>query len=413
MKDRQLHFCMITTFYPPYHFGGDAIYIYRLSNELARRGHHVDIIHCKDSYFLLKTEVPRGEYPNHPNVQVYGLKSKLGFLSPILTHVTGMSLLKRQFIKTKMELNDYDVIHYHNMSLIGITALQYGGNSIKLYTTNEYWLICPTHALCKFNREACRKKICFLCSLAQKRPPQLWRYTPLLGRMLQNVDRFISPSRFTKRKHLEEGLNISLTHIPYFTPRVQKGNIKNASEESYLRSHPYFLFVGRLEKIKGLQNVIPVFKKYVDYDLLVAGDGTYGSRLRRLATGIQNIRFLGTLNNEELQKLYRKALAVIVPSICPETFGLIVIESFSMKTPAIVNNVGALPEIIEDSGAGFVYSNEGELVSAMQKLAKYRNLRKALGERGFQAYLKYWSEDAHLEKYLNLIKQVQRAYNFS
>ena len=39
MADRPLSFCMVTTFYPPYHFGGEAMYIYRLSNELAERGH--------------------------------------------------------------------------------------------------------------------------------------------------------------------------------------------------------------------------------------------------------------------------------------------------------------------------------------------------------------------------------------
>ena len=35
MAERTLSFCMVTTFYPPYHFGGEAMYLYRLSNELA------------------------------------------------------------------------------------------------------------------------------------------------------------------------------------------------------------------------------------------------------------------------------------------------------------------------------------------------------------------------------------------
>ena len=52
--EQLLNFCMITTFYPPYNFGGDGIFIYRLSNALANRGHKVDIIHCKDAYLMLQ-----------------------------------------------------------------------------------------------------------------------------------------------------------------------------------------------------------------------------------------------------------------------------------------------------------------------------------------------------------------------
>jgi hypothetical protein len=49
MIDRPLRFCMITTFYPPYNFGGDGIFVHCLSNELARPGHYVDGIHCIDA----------------------------------------------------------------------------------------------------------------------------------------------------------------------------------------------------------------------------------------------------------------------------------------------------------------------------------------------------------------------------
>ena len=195
--ENTLKFCMITTFYPPYNFGGDGIFIYRLSNELARRGHHVDVIHCADAYLLLQPSGPRGEYPNHPNVTLYSLKSPVGLLSPLLTQQTGVPFLKRRRIKELIEENEYDVIHYHNMSLIGITALQYG-SAIKLYTMHEHWLVCPMHVLWKFNREVCTKRNCFSCMVAGKRPPQFWRYTGLLEKMLQNVDGFISPSRFTK-----------------------------------------------------------------------------------------------------------------------------------------------------------------------------------------------------------------------
>jgi glycosyltransferase involved in cell wall biosynthesis len=153
--------------------------------------------------------------------------------------------------------------------------------------------------------------------------------------------------------------------------------------------------------------LIPVFKKHGKYDLLIAGDGAYESVLKNLAEYAANIKFLGRLSFDKLRDLYRRTLAVIVPSICYEVFGIIIIEAFSIKTPVIVSDLGAMPEVIQVSGGGFVYRNEDELIGAMEKLAKDPDLRKTLGENGFQAYTKHWSEDAHIEQYLNYIQEIQ------
>jgi glycosyltransferase involved in cell wall biosynthesis len=209
------------------------------------------------------------------------------------------------------------------------------------------------------------------------------------------------------RKHLENGLDIPIIHIPYFLSQPEKNEDSYQSSTSSSNDRPYFLFVGRLEKIKGLQNLIPIFKKYGKHDLLVAGDGTYERVLRELTGDAPNIKFLGRISLEELEKYYQNAIAVIVPSICYEVFGIIIIEAFSMKTPVIVNDLGAMPEVIEDSGGGFVYRTEDQLISAIEGLASNPDLRNSLGEKGYQAFLKYWSEDAHLKQYLNLIKQLQ------
>lgn len=396
---------MVTTFYPPYSFGGDAMYIYRLTNELARRGHLVDVFHCTDAYRVLEKKPPTAEFPNHPNVKIHRLKSHAGFLSPLLTQQTGVPFFKKE-LTNALSNNDYDVIHFHNMSLVGITALSYG-KAVKLYTTHEHWLICPMHVLWKYDREVCIKKDCLKCQIAGKRPPQLWRYSGLLEKSLRHVDCFISPSRFTLNKHLENGLDIPITHIPCFLPAPQTENL--SSENKHER--PFFLFVGRLERIKGLQNVIPIFKKLQKYDLLIAGDGEYKNDLTRLADDSANIKFLGRLSQKELQNLYRRAVSIIVPSICYETFGIIIIEAFSMKTPAIVNNLGALPEVIEDSNGGFIYNNEKELVDAIHKLAENHNLRDELGNNGYQAFLKFWNEEAHLAQYLDLIQKIKEKSN--
>jgi len=408
---RPLRFCMITTFYPPYNFGGDGIFVYRLANELAKLGHEVDVIHCKDSYLLLQPSGPKGDFLNHSNVTVHGLKSRLGLLSPLLTQQTGYPFLKRKKIEALLKSKEFDVIHYHNISLVGGPKLLRPRKEITLYTMHEHWLVCPMHVLWKFNREVCTKKNCFLCTLVWKRPPQLWRYTNMLERAVRNVDHFISPSRFTLKKHHEMGLQVPIIHMPYFISRSEEksSEAEIAGNEEVMK--PYFLFVGRLEKIKGLQNLIPIFKEYSKAELLIAGDGEYGEVLRKLADGIENVKFLGRVNHKELRRLYKKALAVIVPSICYEVFGIIIIEAFSMKTPVIVNNVGAPPDVIEESGGGFIYNNKEELIRAMETLSTSPQIRKELGEKGYTAYKKYWTEENGLRIYFDLISRIAQKKN--
>ena len=393
---------MVSTFYPPYNFGGDGMHIYRLSNELARRGHSVDVFYCEDSFVMLNGGEPTGSFPNHDNVNLHPLRSGFGMLSPLATQQTGIPLFKSK-LKRALSEGDYDVIHYNNMSLIGIAALSYG-SAIKLYTAHEHWLVCPMHVLWKLNREVCKKKSCTACQLSGKRPPQLWRYSGMMDRNLKHIDRFLSPSRFSIRKHLELGFDAPIQHLPYFLPKRPESNAVERAVDNGGR--PYFLFVGRLEYIKGVQNLIEPFRKNPAFDLLVAGDGVFRESLEAQAADCPNIKFLGRQDQDSLSCLYRGAKAVIVPSICYETFGIVVIEAFSHKTPVIVNDLGALPEVVQDSDGGIIYKTEQELISAINMLAGDPEKRNEFGENGRRAYLKYWCEEPHLEMYMKLIESV-------
>jgi glycosyltransferase involved in cell wall biosynthesis len=274
------------------------------------------------------------------------------------------------------------------------------GQAVKIYTTHEHWLICPTHVLWKFNRRACEKPACLRCTLLAKRPPQLWRYNGLLARTGQHVDQFVSPSRFTANMHAERGFPLPVAHLPYFIDRADQDW---QSPGPRPQEKPYFLFVGRLEAIKGLQTLIRVWERDVDFDLLVAGTGTYEYELRTQAASNPRIIFLGALPQRELGALYYHAVACIVPSITYETFGMILIESFARKTPVIARDLGALPEVVDDSQGGFIYRTDEELLTAIQRLATSPQLRSELGEKGYRAFVRWWSKEAHLELYFEFL----------
>jgi glycosyltransferase involved in cell wall biosynthesis len=284
-----------------------------------------------------------------------------------------------------------------------LTLPAQGSGAITLYTTHEHWLICPTHVLWKFNRRPCEKPQCFRCTLMAKRPPQLWRYTGLLERASRHVDQFVAPSRFTAHMHRERGFPRPLAQMPYFIERADRDWQEPSPRP---QEKPYFLFVGRLETIKGLQTLIGLWKRVSDADLLVAGTGNYENELRRMAAGISNIKFLGPLAQNELGNFYYHARACIVPSITYETFGLVIIEAFARKTPVIARDLGALPEVVQDSGGGFVYRTDEELLAAIKRLADAPALRRELGEKGYSAFIRIWSKEAHMKLYFDLVRTI-------
>ena len=406
---RPLRFLHLTTFYPPYSFGGDAMYIYRLAHSLAAMGHEVDVVHNVDAYHLQHPAPPEIAFAEHPRVKRHELRSGWGTLGLLAIQQTGQPWPHDSTLRKLFAAKKYDVVHYHNISLLGPDVLRYeagGKRAVKLYTTHEHWLVCPMHVLWKFNERACEKPECIECVLRGKRPPQLWRSTGFLDRCAAYVDQFVSPSRFTARMHAERGFSQPVEHLPYFIPR---------SDEDWQypkpspHPKPYFLFVGRLERIKGLHTLIDSWSHIKGYDLLVAGAGAEGEALRAQAATNKRIHFLGLRSQAELGALYRHAVSVIVPSITYETFGMILIEAFARKTPAIARNLGALPEVIEDSQAGFVYDDEKGLLEAVRRMGSDRAARDAMGERGYAAFERWWTPEAHLDLYAGYLNRLARA----
>ncbi len=75
----------------------------------------------------------------------------------------------------------------------------------------------------------------------------------------------------------------------------------------------------------------------------------------------------------------------------------------------IARDLGALPEVIQDSGGGFVYRTDEDLLDAMNRIASFPSLREELGERGYAAFLQNWSRDAHMHIYFDFLEKNARA----
>lgn len=400
---KPLRFCMFTTFYPPYHFGGDAIGIQRLCRGLAKQGHEVTVVHDLDAYRLLSKQDDERELANEPGIECITLSSSMPLVSEFLTQQLGRPVMHAGRIKQLLRERDFDVINYHNVSLVGGPGLFRLGDATKLYLAHEHWLVCPMHVLWRHGRERCDERQCLRCTLSYRRPPQWWRWTGLLERESRHVDLFVAMSEFSRRKHAEFGFEPEMEVLPYFLPDPEPESECEPSSSPHER--PYFLFVGRLERIKGLDDVLPVFRDFEGADLLIAGDGEHGDELRRQAAGNERIHFLGRVEPEDLARYYAHARALIVPSICFETFGIILIESFRQRTPVVVRRVGPLPEIVESAAGGLSFETPDELRGALQRLLSDDALRAEMSASAYDAYLANWTESQVVPRYLDLVRK--------
>lgn len=400
---KPLRFCMFTTFYPPYHFGGDAIGIQRLCRGLAKRGHEVTVIHDLDAYRLLSKDDTEKELANEPGIECVPLQSRFPLVSETLTQQFGRPVVHGNRIRKILDEGKFDVINYHNVSLVGGPGLFRFGDATKLYLAHEHWLVCAMHVLWRHGRERCDEKQCMRCTLNHKRPPQWWRWTGLLEREARHVDLFVAMSEFSRRKHQEFGFPREMEVLPYFLPDPEEA--AEASTQSSPHTRPYFLFVGRLEKIKGLDDVLPVFERFDGADLLIAGDGDYAAVLKEKARGNDRVQFLGRLAPEELDCYYAHARALIVPSICYETFGIILIESFRQRTPVIVRRVGPLPEIVEKAGGGSSFEKTAELETCLNEMLTDDEQRARMSSSAYDAFLANWTESQVVPRYLELVEK--------
>ena len=400
-----LKIALINTFYPPYNFGGDGIYVRRLAHALARRGCDVHILHDTETYKALAAKPLRSPepLPEPPGVTVHHLESAIGPLSSLITHQTGRPIAHRKAMLDFFGIQ-FDVTHFHNVSAVGGPGILSMGSGVRLYTAHEHWLVCPTHILWRHDRELCDRRECFKCQLTYRRPPQLWRHTNYLERQAANIDVFIALSHSSAENHKKFGFPFKMVVMPSFLPDEEVA----ASAEDNSDTESFVLFVGRLEKLKGLQDVIPAFMGRPNIDLKVVGDGEYRGELESLAAGAANIRFLGRLPPAAINQYYARAAAVILPSVCYEVFPLVALEAFRAGAPIIARNLGPFPEIIEKSGAGFLFDAPQEAVLSAERLASDPGLRSRLGDAARRAFRENWSEDAALSGYFNLIAEKAR-----
>ena len=224
---------------------------------------------------------------------------------------------------------------------------------------------------------------------------------------LKNVDIFIAPSQYLQ--------NIAKTDV---SPIVHVPNFIEFQQFHELTNTYNVLFVGRLEKIKGVECLIRavsfIIKVFPQTTLTIVGDGRDKTDLFSLAVTLQlekSIHFAGWVDHKDLATYYEKASLVVIPSVVPENFPTVCNEAMSAGRPVVGTNVGGIPEMIDDGVNGYLVEPEKpeQIAEKVIKLFSEEKLLKALGKNA-RKKAEGFSIEKHLEKLDTVYAEIMNKY---
>jgi len=174
------------------------------------------------------------------------------------------------------------------------------------------------------------------------------------------------------------------------------------------------LFVGRLEKRKGVKYLLEAFRQVKqeipDSRLIIVGPGT---RLRRryekhvMKNGLKDVVFTGLVPYEELPRYYKAADVFCAPATGRESFGIILLEAMAVGKPIVASDIEGYANVVSHGVDGLLVppADKGSLAQALISLLADGSLRQKMGAKGRAKALEHsWEQIA--KKVLNYYVRV-------
>jgi hypothetical protein len=214
-----MKFCMVTSFFGEYSFGGDSIYIERLCQALLNYGHEVHVAYSPGAFGSIRRKAPLREYEAPGNLVLHPLNNEgpKGRMDALWSHQTGRSGRLHNKLENLFRRCSFDVIHLHNISLMGAENLLRmacrKGGATTLMTIHDYWWLCPQSLFWKFGRLVCDSPECIMCNIRRRVPPQFWRRKGGFDRALSELDVVFFPSQTAAEVYRSNGFDHSSLRI--------------------------------------------------------------------------------------------------------------------------------------------------------------------------------------------------------
>ena len=337
----------------PYDFtwpGGVTMHVSQLARELGRSGHEVQVLaphspsrECQDRDLL----VPLGRSVPLPS-------------GGSIARVSLSWWLARR-IRALLHREQYDVIHLHEpmAPILPLTVLEYS-------TTVNVGTFHACHSrqhLYKMSRPVIKR----------------WRRR-LHGSIAVSraAMRYVNGTFPGEYEIIPNGIDVdhfSQNAEPWPQYRDGKTNI---------------IFVGRLEKRKGLRYLLEAYGRLKwdnpDLRLLVVGPGNPDKDSYHVlgSQNLQDVEFLGRVPYEDLPRYYASADIFCSPATGGESFGIVLLEAMAAGKPVVASDIEGYRGVMRDGQQGLLFRNKNveSLASQLETLIRDPHARDAMGERG-------------------------------
>lgn len=323
-------------------------------------------------------------------------------------------LSQRRSRRTEKEFKDLiererpDICHVHNVYPLitpGIYGLCQAYGIPVVQTLHNFKLIC-TNGLLFRDGQTCEECLngslyhsvklkCYRDSyLATAIQVDAIQYHRNIGTWNDKIDKYICLTAFQKNKLVAGGLIEDKISIkPNFLQRGHLHDVVNGD---------YFLFVGRLDIGKGLNDLLQLFEENRKSKFVLIGESDHPN----LFSEYKNVEYLGKQGRDEVMRYLSGCRAVLFPSNLYEGMPMVIIEAFSMKKPVIARDLGAMSSMIEHRSTGLKYENVTGLIEAVNLLDSDIDLSLEMGENAFQEYESSYTESLGYENLMSIYSEI-------
>ncbi len=192
---------------------------------------------------------------------------------------------------------------------------------------------------------------------------------------------------------------------------VRKLGLPAAADSADTNPELRVLYLGRVEHNKGVDLLCAAFARCAEsfpgIRLDIAGAGTLQSSLRQQYASHRQIAFHGLVTGAKKDDLIAGADALVLPSTWPEVFGLAIVEGYACGKPAVVANVGGMPELVRDGETGMIVptGDAGALASVLARCSRDPTMLRRMSPACFLA-AEAFAEEVVTERHRRLYARV-------